>query len=343
MWTKITIALDNGVRDLFPAYFALVMATGIGSIACHLLQMDFLAFPLFYLNQFFYVLLWLLTLARLFRYPARLINDLANHRVGTGYLTLVAGTNVLGSQFVILTSNQTVALVLWILGLVLWFFLIYALFTILTVKEEKPPLESGINGAWMLFVVSTQSIVVLGMFLVSRFAPWEAMLTYAMLGFYLLGCMFYILIISLILYRFMFFKIAPDEMTPPYWINMGAVAITTLAGANLLLKGTAPFVNDLSPFIKGFTIFFWASGTWWIPLLFLLGAWRHLYKRYPLTYHPAYWGLVFPLGMYTVCTFRLAQVLKLDFLLIIPRFFIYIALIAWFATLFGLIHQLITT
>jgi len=343
MWNRITSMVQNGVRDLFPAYFALVMATGIVSIACYLLKMDFLAFPLFYLNQFFYIILWLLTIARIFQYPSRLIGDLSNHRLGTGFLTLVAGTNVLGSQFVILSSNQTVAFILWILGLALWLLLIYALFTILTVKEEKPPLESGINGAWMLFVVSTQSIVVLGMLIASRFSPWDEMFAYAMLGFYLLGCMFYILIISLIVYRFMFFKIGADEMGPPYWINMGAVAITTLAGANILLKGNAPFLNDLIPFIKGFTIFFWASGTWWIPLLFLLGAWRHIYKRYPLTYHPAYWGLVFPMGMYTVCTFRLAQVMKLDFLLVIPKFFIYLALIAWAATIFGLARQLITT
>lgn len=343
MWNKINSMIQNGIRDLFPAYFALVMATGIVSIACHLLKMDFLALPLFYLNQFFFVVLWLMTILRIIRHPSRLIGDLSNHRLGTGFLTLVAGTNVLGSQFVILNSNQTMAFILWILGLILWLFLIYALFTILTVKEEKPSLESGINGAWMLFVVSTQSIVVLGMLIASRFASWQEIFTYGMLGFYLLGCMFYILILSLILYRFMFFKIEPDEMTPPYWINMGAVAITTLAGANLLLKGTAPFLSDLIPFIKGFTIFFWASGTWWIPLLFILGAWRHIYKRYPLTYHPTYWGLVFPMGMYTVCTFRLAQVMKLDFLLIIPKFFVYIALIAWFATIFGLLYQLITT
>jgi tellurite resistance protein TehA-like permease len=335
--------VQNGIRDLFPAYFALVMATGIVSIACHLLKMDFLAFPLYYLNQFFYVVLWLMMIVRIIRHPSRLLGDLSNHRLGTGFLTIVAGTNVLGSQFVILKSNQTAAFILWILGLMLWILLSYAIFTILTVKEEKPPLESGINGAWMLFVVSTQSIVVLGMLLVSRFTPWDEMFTFAMLGFYLLGCMFYILIISLIVYRFMFFKIGPDEMTPPYWINMGAVAITTLAGANLLLKGTAPFLSDLTPFIKGFTIFFWASGTWWIPLLFLLGAWRHIYKRYPLTYHPAYWGLVFPMGMYTVATFQLAKALKLDFLLFIPKFFIYLALIAWAITIFGLTYQLITS
>jgi tellurite resistance protein TehA-like permease len=341
MWNRITNLVRNGVRDLFPAYFALVMATGIVSIACHLLTMDFLAFPLFYLNQFFYLILWILTLARLIRHPKRLLDDLSNHRLGVGFLTLVAGTNVLGSQFVILKANTNAAFVLWILGLVLWFFLIYALFMVLTVKEEKPPLESGINGSWMLFIVSTQSIVVLGMLLASRFVPYEEMFTFAMLGFYLLGCMLYIVFISIILYRFMFFRIGSDEMGPPYWINMGAVAITTLAGDNLLLKGTAPFLTDLTPFIKGFTLFFWAAGSWWIPLLFLLGAWRHIYKRYPLTYHPAYWGLVFPMGMYTVATFRLAQVMKLDFLLLIPKYFIYLALIAWLMTAIGLIYQLV--
>src|SRR5512138_2500168 len=114
MWSKINSMVQNGVRDLFPAYFALVMATGIVSIACHLLKMDFLAFPLFYLNEFFYIVLWSLTLARLFRHPARLLDDLSNQRLGTGFLTIVAGTNVLGSQFVILKSNQTVALFLWV-------------------------------------------------------------------------------------------------------------------------------------------------------------------------------------------------------------------------------------
>ena len=342
MWNRITSMIQNEIRNLFPAYFALVMATGIVSIACHLVALDFLAFPLFYLNQFFYIILWVLTLARIVRYPARLFGDMSNHRIGSGFLTIVAATNVLGSRFVILQSNQTIALVLWVLRLALWLLLTYAIFTAFTVKEEKPSLEEGINGAWLLFIVSTQSIPVLGMLLVSHFEAWQEMFTFAMLGFYLLGCMFYILIISLIVYRFMFFKIEAEDMNPSYWINTGAVAITTLAGANILLRGHASFLAEFAPFIKGFTVFFWAAGTWWIPYLFILGAWRHFYKHYPLTYHPVYWGLVFPMGMYTVATFRLAEVLNMDFLLLIPQYFIYLALIAWTITFYGLISHLFT-
>ncbi len=343
MWNKLNSLIENATRDLFPAYFALVMATGIVSIACHLVTLDFLAFPLFYLNQFFYIVLWILTLIRLVRYPMRVFGDLSNHRIGSGFLTIVAATNVLGSQFVILQSNDAIALYLWCLGLALWFLLIYTLFTALTVNEEKPTLEDGINGGWLLFIVSTQSVPVLGMLIVSRFEAWQEMFTFAMLGFYLLGCMFYILIISLIMYRFLFFKIEAEEMNPSYWINTGAVAITTLAGANILLRGHASFLAEFAPFIKGFTVFFWAAGTWWIPYLFIVGAWRHFYKHYPLTYHPVYWGLVFPMGMYTVATFRLAQVFKLDFLLLIPQYFIYLALLAWFITAYGLISYLFTT
>jgi tellurite resistance protein TehA-like permease len=102
----------------------------------------------------------------------------------------------------------------------------------------------------------------------------------------------------------------------------------------------APFLHSLLPFLKGFTVFYWATGTWWIPMLLILAAWRYVYKRFPLDYDPLYWGAVFPLGMYTACTFQMAQAMQLEFLFVVPRFFIYVALAAWLATFWGLCRKL---
>jgi tellurite resistance protein TehA-like permease len=153
--------------------------------------------------------------------------------------------------------------------------------------------------------------------------------------------MLYFWIISLIFYRYTFFPMSPADLTPPYWINMGAAAITTLSGALLgRLAPRSPLLAELLPFVKGFTVFFWASATWWIPMLVLLGLWRHGLRRFPLTYNPLYWGAVFPLGMYTVCTFRMAELLPLAPLFSVARLFVWVALGAWALTFVGLLRGL---
>ena len=218
----------------------------------------------------------------------------------------------------------------------------YTFFTAMTVRENKPSIEAGLNGGWLLVVVATQSISVLGTLLMGHYADYRESILFFTLCMFLLGCMLYIPLITLIFYRFTFVNVTTASLTPPYWINMGAVAITTLAGARLIIAAPGwTMLNDLMPFLKGFTLFFWAAGTWWIPLLLILGFWRHLYRRFPLRYDPQYWGMVFPFGMYTVCTFQLARAINFPPLLVVPRYFIYLALTGWIVVSIGLIYSIV--
>jgi len=122
---------------------------------------------------------------------------------------------------------------------------------------------------------------------------------------------------------------------------MGAVAISTLAGTILLAAAArSPLLTELVPFIKVLTLLFWSTATWWVPMLLILGVWRHIYRRFPLRYDPLYWGAVFPIGMFTACTYRLTQVMHAELLAWIPVFFVYIALAAWLLTLIGLLRHL---
>jgi tellurite resistance protein TehA-like permease len=221
----------------------------------------------------------------------------------------------------------------------LWAVIMYTFFAAMTVRENKPSIEAGLNGGWLLIVVATQSISVLGTLLANRFGDYREPVLFFTLCMFLLGCMLYLPLITLIFYRFTFVNVTMAALTPPYWINMGAVAITTLAGARLIIAAPEwTLLNEVVPFLKGFTLFFWAAGTWWIPLLFILGFWRHVHKRFPLRYDPQYWGMVFPFGMYTVCTFQLSKAINFAPLLIVPRYFIYVALAGWIAASLGLIY-----
>ncbi|HZP93939.1 MAG TPA: tellurite resistance/C4-dicarboxylate transporter family protein [Burkholderiales bacterium] len=333
---------STGLAGLSPAYFALVMATGIVSLAAHLLGLPRVAAALFYFNIGAWIALWALSLLRLLRYPGRFFGDLVDHLRGPGFFTTVAGTGVLGSQFVILAQSYRLAAVLWALSVGLWTALTYTIFVAFTVKESKPPLDRGITGGWLLAVVATQSLAVLSALLAAHAAqPWKLELNFFALSMWLWGGMLYIWMVSLIFYRYTFFRFAPGDLAPPYWINMGAMAISALAGSLLIVNAPdAPFLTSLLPFLKGFTVFYWATGTWWIPMLVLLGIWRYVYKRFPLEYDPQYWGAVFPLGMYAASTHEMAKAMELDFLGFLPSAFLYVAFAAWLAAFVGLLRRL---
>ncbi|HKU99709.1 MAG TPA: tellurite resistance/C4-dicarboxylate transporter family protein [Vineibacter sp.] len=340
------LRFERGRRDdlqsLHPAYFALVMATGIVSIAAHLHHLALMPTVLFWLNALFFAGLVWATGARILRYPQAVAADLRSHSRGVGFFTTVAATAVLGTQALLLTAATDVAVAFWVAAAILWAVVTYGVLAVLTVKPDKPSLAEGLNGGWLVIVVAAQSIVVLTVLVVSSgvAADIQQPLMFAALVLWLGGGAVYLWIMTLIFFRYTFVHMAPEDLTPPYWINMGAVAISTLAGATLTeYAALSPVVSDLMPFVKGGTLFFWAVASWWIPMLLVLGVWRYLIRGVPFAYDPLYWGGVFPLGMYSVATYHLTRILEAPFLMPLSRAFMIIALIAWAAALLGLVDS----
>ena len=91
----------NGLATLHPAYFALVMATGIVSIGCGLLGLRPIGVALLWANSLFFVVLWVLTLLRLAWFRDDVVADLKNHGRAVGFFTAVAATSVFGSQWLV--------------------------------------------------------------------------------------------------------------------------------------------------------------------------------------------------------------------------------------------------
>src|SRR5262249_41603828 len=155
-----------------------------------------------------------------------------------------------------------------------------------------------------------------------------------------LGVVLYVIVMTMVFLRWTFMELDPTEADPPAWIAAGAVAITVLAGSNLLLARSASVrVDRVAPFIEGVVVLAWATATFWFPLMVAIGVGRPLVRRLPLRYHPSYWALVFPLGMYSAATFKMRAAIKLTALGWVPKVAFAAALVAWLATAVGLVHK----
>src|SRR5262245_18583086 len=97
--------LSRAAADLFPGYFALVMATGIISIACFFLGMKTISLVLLVINILAYVVLSLLLILRLLFFFSRVKADIEDHVRGPGFFTVVAGSCVLGSALLIVLDQ----------------------------------------------------------------------------------------------------------------------------------------------------------------------------------------------------------------------------------------------
>ncbi len=322
------------VRTLYPGYFAAVMATGIVSIALLLSGARALSNALLVVGCVFLGVLLCIYLFRIARFWGAVWADVLDPSKTFGYFTFVAALGVIATRFA-LGGGTVVPAIFTVAAVLVWLLLTYWTFSMLLFSNQQP-IERSVNGSWLIAIVATESIAITWVLLTGVAPMWRAPLQFLSYAFWTFGVLLYLIFITFIMYRFFFQRLHPSDLTPPYWINMGAMAITTVAGVRLLqTPAPSAFLLPLRPYIEGFTVMMWAWGTWWIPLLLIIGVWKYLVSHELVRYQPALWSIVFPLGMYATAVQLLSHIAGLDFLRPVGAPLTWIAFVAWVLVALG--------
>lgn len=330
--------LAAAVRMMSPGYFALVMATGIISVGMTLIGFQTLSFVLLVIGVGAYLVLLVLTGWRFLAYRSAFLADLHDPYRGFQFFTFVAGTNVLAARLAI-EGWYAAATSLLVVSGVTWIVLGYAVpwFAVLG-RTARPVLRSA-NGTWFIWVVASQSVAIVAASLEPVAHDSRALLAVLAILSWSVGIFLYGAAGVFVSLRLMLYEIKPAEMDPPYWVSMGACAITVLAGARIVEMADAPMVDATRGLVGGVSVMFWAFATWLIPVLVAVGVWRHLVHRLPLTYGASLWSISFPVGMYAVAGIYLGQADQLPLVGQIGTVVLWVALAVWLTIFVAMARQ----
>ncbi len=319
------------VQSLSPGYFPFLMATSIISTGTFLLGPSWLSRVLLVIAAAGFVVLSAAVVIQLVLFRPSVAASFRDAGRLFGFFAIAAGVDVLGIRLAA-AGHPLVTAVLAGVAAVAWLVLTYAVPASLLLARSHDSAVGDVNGTWLLWVVATQSLSVAASSLVPVWPSQAGLLAPVAVGLWSIGLVLYLLLVSLILLHWLTVPMTPQTLGPPYWILMGATAIIVLAGARILgLPAALAVVRATAGFVEGFSFALWAFGTWWIPLLVVLGIWRHVRQHWPLSYEPALWSVVFPLGMYSVATLTFGAVARLAFAEPLSRFMLWVALAAWVA------------
>jgi tellurite resistance protein TehA-like permease len=296
----------TGVEGLAPGYFALVMASGILSVGMELQDHHLLSTVLLVVCAGAFVLLLSLTAWRFVSYRAATTEDFMDPRRGFGFFTFVAGTNVLGVRLG-LDGHYTATAVLFALAGTAWLILGYVVPWTAVLGPQPRPVVATANGTWFIWTVATQSVATAAATLEPRVETGRIALALVAVVAWSVGIFLYAATGVIVALRLMLYDFGPEDLNPPYWVSMGALAITVLAGARIVEMADAPMVTATRELIAGLAVVLWAFATWLIPPLVAAGWWRHVVRKIPLRYDPTLWSMIFPLGMYAAAGIYLGR------------------------------------
>ncbi|MFV0427096.1 MAG: tellurite resistance/C4-dicarboxylate transporter family protein [Beutenbergiaceae bacterium] len=331
--------ISDSIRTLTPGYFALVMASGIVSVALQQRGWMTISYVLFAIAGAAYVVLVALNIVRFIRFRAEMAADFQAPMRAFGFFTFVAGTNVVGTRAAGEGWMELTAILLAVAA-ASWLVMGYVIPWSAVLGQSQRPVVALANGTWFIWVVASQSVAISAGALANHYVDARQALAVLAVMAWSVGVFLYAASAIIVSLRIMLYPLEPEDFNPPYWVSMGAIAITVVAGARIVEMESAPMVEATRALIAGLSVVFWAFATWLIPVLIFAGLWRHWLRRVPLRYEATLWSIVFPLGMYSVASMWLGEADSLPIVGSIGANWLWVALTAWLLTFLAMSRNL---
>ena len=296
-----------------PASGAVVMGTGIVSVALLLDGRHTLSDVLLVLDALIWLALAVLLPARALRDRRRFAVDLRHPTA----LTSIAGTAVLGTRLTLAGWDWAGAALL-VIALLVWLGL---------VPHVLRHWQTPTVGASFILTVATESLALLAATLAD--ADRAVWLEYAALAPFVLALAFYAFVLS----RFDFRQLTVG--IGDHWVTGGALAISTVTAGRIVLAAerTGALSGGVAA-LKTVALVLWCLTMCWLPPLLVCEA---LYPR--LKYSVRRWSTVFPVGMYAACSFVVGAVTSTGGIADFARVWVWVAVAVWFAVFAAMVAR----
>ncbi|MCF6157941.1 MAG: hypothetical protein E3K32_05075 [wastewater metagenome] len=271
------------------------------------------------------------------------LNELLNPEKNLYSFTIVGTINLTGVCLSRVFHLYTAALIFWYVAIGFWVIISLTLFSILFLhqKSEERKIEDILHGGWFFAIIGAQSTAFLGIIVAEHEAQHMVGIQLFSFALWSIGASLYIIFITLTILRMVFYQFGSSAILSPYWMNIGAAALTALTGTALYqhISGTGGPLADLLPFLKGISLLFWSLGLWWLPFLIILAIRKQIQSSEGLTFTVGYWEVAFALGLYTNSTIHMVDLFQGQYLIILSICFAIACIGFWcFSSIFTLVH-----
>ncbi|HTX07291.1 MAG TPA: hypothetical protein VME22_01705 [Solirubrobacteraceae bacterium] len=305
--------------------FNVVMATTVVSIAARDVGLELLSLALLWTAIAAFISLAALDVW-LARHPVALLRRARRPGEGFHALGFVADGCVLGARIVGPgTAQLAIAAGLLACGWVLWLLILGEV-----AAEHGRRGGAQPRGEWLLAVVATEGLAILAALIAAlEHLP---LLHAGATALWIAGGVAYLLIGALLVHRAVQPRFGLADISPDWWIVMGAPAIFCVAAVR---------VAGAHPGTPGGAAAVVAWGVASVMLIVIAAAEVLRSQRLGLSFTPERWTMVFPLGMYSVASWNLGHSLHAGWLTELGRLWLAVALAAWAAVAFGELRHLL--